>query len=114
MSDLIPTNTVAKYGVYMVAGIGGAIILLVLKNISWLGIIVGAIVLFLGIGVMSSKNSKDTFPGILCVAAGILTILSCLPFGGFSKVLLWLGVLALLIVGIWNGVKFVLGIKSRS
>jgi len=114
MSDLIPTNTVAKYGVYMVAGIGGAIILLALKNIAWLGIIVGAVVLFLGIGVISAKNTKDTFPGVLCVAAGVLAILSSLPLGGFSRLLLWLGVLALLIVGIWNGVKFVLSIKSRS
>jgi len=115
MSDLIPTNTVAKYGVFMVAGIGGAIVLLLLKNVSWLGIIVGAVLLFLGLGVLSSKTTKDTLPGILCIAAGALAILSRLPFlGGLARFLLWVGAIALLIVGIWNGVKFVLGLKSRS
>ena len=116
MSDLIPTNTVAKYGVFMVAGIGGAVLLLVLKALPWIfGLIAGAIVLFLGLGVLSSKKTRDTFPGVLCVAAGALAILSKLAFlGGLADVLLWLGALALLAVGIWNGVKFVLGLKSRS
>jgi len=116
MSDLIPTKTVAKYGVLMVVGIGGAIILLVLKALPWFfAIIAGAILLFLGLGIMSSKKTNDTVPGVLCVVAGALVILSRLPFlGGIAQFLLWLGALALLVVGIWNGVKFILGLKSRS
>ena len=112
MGDLISTNTAAKYGLFMVGGIGGAIVLLVLRALPWFfGVVAGALVLFIGIGVLSSKKAENRLPGILCTASGALAILSQLPF---LRWLLWPGAAALFALGIWNGVKFALSIKSRS
>ena len=112
MSDLISTKTTARYGLFMAGGFGGAIVLLILRTLpSFFGVIAGVLVLLLGIGILFSKKTRNTISGIICIAAGTLTILSQLsPF----KWLLVPGVAALFVLGIWNGIKFVLSIKSRS
>jgi hypothetical protein len=116
MNEPVSTGTVAKRGVFMVAGIAGSVVLTVLGALpSVFGIAAGLLVLILGIGAFASKEPGDRIPGLACTASGILAILARLPFlGGIAKWLLGVGAFALLVLGIWNGITFFLGLKSRS
>jgi hypothetical protein len=116
MNEPVPTGTVAKRGVFMVAGIAGSVVLTVLGALpSIFGIAAGILALVLGAGALASKDPGDRVPGLVCTAAGILAILARLPFlGGIAGWFLGAGAFALLALGIWNGVKFFLGLKSRS
>jgi hypothetical protein len=79
-----------------------------------LGIIAGAAAGIVGIGGILSKDPSDRKPGFIAAAAGGLAILSRIgvvrPLAG---TLLGIGAVGLLALGIWNGVKFLLGLKSR-
>jgi hypothetical protein len=112
MSD----SATAKYGLFMVGGIGGAIIFLLLKNLpGFIGIIAGLLLLLLGIGALSSKKAEDRFPGILCIAVGFLAVLAQMSFfKGFAGRILEICAIALLVLGIFNGIRFALGLRNRS
>jgi hypothetical protein len=122
MRDLVPggytpTNVLAKQGVAAVGGIAGGVLLLVLGVIPFkiVGIAAGAVVGVIGLGAFFSKDPEDKKPGIITAAAGGLTILSRLGiFGKLAGGLLVLGTIGLFAVGIWNGLKFLRGLKSRS
>jgi len=116
MSELIPTNAAARYGILMVGCVIGAVVLLALRALpGFVAFIVGALLLFFGFGILSSKKSKDRLPGLVCIASGALTILS--KFSFLKHPAGWLlkaGAVALFVVGIWNGVQFVLALKNRA
>jgi hypothetical protein len=121
MNDLVPgaptpTNVLAKQGVAAVGGIAGGALLLVMGALpSLVGIIAGAVVGIVGAGALLSKDPADKKPGAVVAAAGALTILSKIGFfGKLAGGLLGLGTIGLFAVGIWNGVKFFRGLKSRS
>jgi hypothetical protein len=123
MSDLIPgggdytpTNVLAKQGISAVGGIVGGVALLIMRALPpFIGIIAGAIVGVIGVGGILSKDPDDRKPGLLAAAAGALSILARIgiirPLAG---TLLGISALGLLAMGIWNGVKFLKGLKSRS
>ena len=116
MSDPVKESAPAKYGVLMMGCIAGAVILLGLKALPWFfAVIAGGALLFLGFGIFASKNAKDKIPGIVCIIAGALTILSNFPY--IKHPAGWLlnaGAIALFVLGIWNGIQFVLSLKNRS
>jgi hypothetical protein len=125
MSDLIPggggqtpTNLLAKQGVSAVGGIAGGVVLMVIRALpSFLGIIAGLVVGLVGIGGVLSKDPEDRKPGLLAAAAGGLAVLSrapIKPIAALSGTLLGISALGLLVVGIWNGIKFLKGLKGRS
>jgi hypothetical protein len=122
MSDLIPgggytpTNVLAKQGVIAIGGIAGGIGLLIMGALPpIIGIIAGAAVGVVGIGALLSKDREDRKPGLIVAVAGGLSILSKIgivrPLAG---TLLGIGAIGLLGLGIWNGIKFLKGLKSRS
>ncbi|GHU61087.1 hypothetical protein FACS189445_2700 [Spirochaetia bacterium] len=123
MSDLIPgggnntpTNVLAKQGVTAIGGIVGGTVLMIMRALPWpLGIAAGVIVGVVGIGGILSKDPDDRKPGILAAAAGALSILARIgiirPLAG---TLLSISALGLLALGVWNGIKFIKGLKSRS
>lgn len=122
MSDLIPggnytpTNMLAKQGMTAVGGIAGGVALLIMSALPPIvGIIVGVVVGIVGIGGILSKDPDDKKPGVLAAVAGGLSIFSKVgivrPLAG---TLLGIGAIGLLGLGIWNGVKFLRGLKSRS
>ena len=115
MSDPIKTNTSGRYGVLMIGGIAGAIILLVLSALpGFFAFVFGGLLLFFGFGILSSKNKKDALVGLACIIVGALTILS--KFSFLKHPAGWLlkaGAIALLALGIWNGIQFVLSLKNR-
>ncbi|MDR2182464.1 MAG: hypothetical protein LBN92_07285 [Treponema sp.] len=116
MSDIVPTTVLAKRGLAAVGGIAGGIILFVLSALpSFFGIAAGALIAIIGVISLSSRESGEKLPGAICLGAGILTVLSKLGFlGGIARFLLGAGCLGLIILGVWNLVQFLQGMKSRS
>ena len=117
----IPTVTsLSKTGVSAVGYGAAGIFLLILNAVTGpviLAFIVGGLVCLLGLGSLRSKNPTDRKVGLLITAAGILTILSKIPIpviAPLSNILLGIGAFGLLALGIWNGIKFIIGLKKRS
>jgi hypothetical protein len=123
MSDLVPgggdytpTNVLAKQGITAVGGIVGGVALMIMRALpSLFGIAAGVVVGVIGIGGILSKDPDDHKPGILAAAAGALSILARIgiirPLAG---TLLGISALGLLVMGVWNGIKFIRGLKGRS
>jgi hypothetical protein len=114
--DYTPTQVLAKQGLTAVGGIAGGLILLIMGALPPIvGIIAGAVVGVVGIGALLSGDKDDRKPGIVAAVAGGLSILSKIgivrPLAG---TLLGIGAIGLLAMGVWNGIKFLRGLKNRS
>ncbi|MDR2110761.1 MAG: hypothetical protein LBP32_05585 [Spirochaetaceae bacterium] len=122
MNDIIPggehtsTSVLAKQGLAAAGGIAGGVLFLIMGALPPVaGIIAGVVVGVVGLGAFLSKDPADKKPGAVIAAAGVLAILSRLPFlGKLAGGLLGLGTFGLFAMGVWNGVKFLRGLKSRS
>jgi hypothetical protein len=125
MSDLIPgggnntpANVLTKQGVAAIGGIVGGAVLMIMRVLpSFMGLIAGVIVGMIGIGGVLSKDPDDRKPGMLAAVAGGLAVLSRVPIkplAALSGTLLGISALGLLVLGVWNGIKFIKGIKNRS
>ena len=116
MSDEKPAKESANYGLLMVGCFIGAVALFVLNALPWFfAFIIGGLLLFFGYGILASPTAKSKIAGIICIIAGILTILSRIPVikqpaGWFLKA----GAFALLVMAVWNGIKLALSIKNRN
>ena len=106
----------SKYGILMIGSFVGAIILFILNALpGFLAFIVGALLLFFGYGILTSKKSNDPLVGLVLIAAGVLTILSVFPYiKNLASWLLKAGAIVLLVLGVLSGIRFVLGLKTRS
>jgi hypothetical protein len=120
MNDLEPTyptstKKLAKQGVSAICGIAGGIALFILQALPPVaGIVVGAVVTAVGIGAFLSQDPEDKKPGLLAVVGGALAIFSRVGFLRLvAGTLLSIGALGLLVLGIWNGIKFLKGLKNR-
>jgi hypothetical protein len=113
-----PTGELSKQGVGAVGGIVGGVLLLVLGALPpVVGIIAGAVVGVVGLGALFSKDPDDRKPGLLITAAGALAILARAPIPLIKPVAglaLGIGAFGLLALGIWKGIQFLRGLKSRS
>jgi hypothetical protein len=99
-----------------VGGIVGGAALMIMRALPPVtGIIAGVIVGVIGIGGMLSKDPDDRKPGILAAAAGALSILARVGVvRALAGTLLSVSALGLMVMGVWNGVKFIKGLKKRS
>lgn len=116
--EYVPTNVLAKQGVAAVAGLAGGTALLLLGALpSIAGVVAGGVAAAAGIGSLLSKDPEDKKPGALLTGAGVLALASKVglpmlkPLAG---TLLGLGAAGLFAMGVWNGIKFVKGLKKRS
>jgi hypothetical protein len=114
--EYTPTNVLAKQGVSAIGSLIGGVGLLIAGALPpVIGIIAGAVVGVVGVGAMLSKDPDDRKPGIIAAAAGGLTILSKIgivrPLAG---TFLAIGAIGLLVTGVWNGIKFLKGLKNRA
>ena len=119
--ELTPTNVLAKQGVAAVAEIAGGVLLLVMHIFSArlppLGIVLGFLVGGIGISGLLSKEQEGKKPGTILTIAGALKLVFHIglpimrPIAGTLLTVTSLGLLAL---GIWNGIRFLLGLKSRN
>jgi hypothetical protein len=110
-----PRGTLVRQGITAVGSLAAALVLGVVKSLPFAaGVIAGGIITVFGLVNLASKNREDKRAGLFLSAAGALTLLSRSPFfPGFSGRILSLGIAGLLVLGVWNGVKFLLGLKAR-
>jgi multisubunit Na+/H+ antiporter MnhB subunit len=125
MNDLekhpVPVRTLEKQGLASIANLAGGLFLLALGFIGGrfpiVGIILGVITGICGCVTLFSKDPADRKPGAILAAGGILAVLSRVGaafFRPFAGTLLSIGAFGLIALGIWNGIKFLKGLKSRS
>jgi len=119
--SIIPsTSSLSKFGItaigYTAAGIF-IFLLQVFARFRGLGLVIGGIVCLIGIGSLMSKDPADKKAGAIITAAGALALLSKLNIPvvtAISGTILSIGAIGLLVMGIWNGIKFLVGLKRRS
>ena len=120
-NELVPANVLAKRGVSAVAQIAGGVLILIMHIFSArlppFGIILGLIVGGVGVGALLSKDPEDKKPGTILTIAGILKLafhVGGLPvIKALAGILLNISSLGLLALGIWNGIRFLIGLNSR-
>jgi hypothetical protein len=126
MNDIEPaepygsTKTLAKQGVAAIGMIAGGVFLFIIEALARfrvVGLVMGAAAGIVGISALLSKDPDDKKPGLIITAAGALVILSKtgIPvLRSLAPTLLNIGAVGLLVMGVWKGVKFLKGLKSRS
>ena len=115
-NNIPSTKSLSKLGIAAVGYTAAGVFLLVLNiliKIPLLGYAVGGAVCLLGIASFTSKDPADKRAGTIILAAGVLSILSKIGVGP-SGALLAIGTIGLFALGIWNGIKFLIGLKKRS
>jgi len=113
----VPRNVLAKQGLSAAACLGGgAFLMLMNAGTPVLGIILPVVALLIGFGALLSKDRGDKLPGMLFTLGGIMGLVVRFgipllkPIAGTG---LLLGGLGLIAAGIWKGIKFFKGLKSR-
>jgi hypothetical protein len=116
-----PARALEKLGLAAVANLAGGLLLLVLAvlggRIPIAGIILGALTGIFGFFALLSKDSVDRKAGAVLAAGGMLAVLSRAGAAFFRPIagtFLSIGAFGLLAMGLWNGIKFIRGLKSRS
>jgi len=117
---ITPRDVLVKLGTTAVAHLAGGVLLFVMTTGARFripGIILSLGVLILGIGALLSKDKEDKKPGTIITVAGILGM--AVQFGPpmlrpFAVFALGLGAIGLFVSGIWKGINFLRGLKSRS
>jgi len=117
--DNIPSTTsLSKLGITAISYAAGGIFLFLLQafaRLRGLGLIAGVVVCAVGVFSLMSKDAADRKAGSIITAAGVLTLLSKIPaIAPIAGTLLTIGAVGLLGMGIWNGIKFLIGLKKRS
>ena len=116
---ITPREVLVKLGTAAVAHLaGGALLLLMTMGARFriLGIILSAGALVLGIGAVLSKDREDKRLGTYIACAGVLGM--AVQFGPamlkpFAAFALGLGAIGLFALGIWKGINFLRGLRSR-
>ena len=114
-----PRDELARHGTNAVLYLAGGFLLLVMTvgaRFKFFGIALSLAALVIGAGALFSKDREDKKPGIVILAAGLLGLVFQFgipilkPFAGF---VLGLGALFLIAGGVWKGIQFLRGLKSR-
>jgi hypothetical protein len=116
----VPVKNLEKLGVAAVADIAGGVFLFVLGILGarffLMGLILGGFSLIAGAVTIRSKDPVDRKAGAVLAGGGALAILSragaafVRPLAG---TLLSVGAVGLFAMGIWKGIKFLMGLRSR-
>jgi hypothetical protein len=116
----VPAKVLERQGVAAIANVVGGLFLVVLNILGGrfpvIGIILGVFTAIIGVTALASKDSGDRKPGAILTAAGILVILSRVGahfFRPIAGTLLSIGAVGLVALGIWNGIQFIKGLRSR-
>ncbi|MDR1908365.1 MAG: hypothetical protein LBQ35_00410 [Spirochaetaceae bacterium] len=121
MNDLIPdggitpTPVLAKLGVSAVGFLAGGVGLFVLGILpAPMGIVAGGLAAVLGIGALLSRDPDDRKGGIIIIAAGIVSILARLPLSRVvAAPVMRIAALGFIVYGVWKGIQFFKGLKTR-
>jgi len=119
MEPIISRDVLAKQGTSAILCLAGGALLMVMTvgaRLRFLGIALSVAALVIGVGAVISKDREDKKPGIVILASGLLGLVFQFgipilkPFAGFF---LGLGALGLFAAGIWKGIQFLRGLRSR-
>ena len=116
---ITPREVLVKLGTSSVAHLaGGALLFVMTMGVRFRipGIILSLGALVLGCGALFSKDREDKKPGTLITVAGVLGM--AVQFGPpmlrpFAVFALGLGAIGFIALGIWKGINFLRGLKSR-
>jgi len=119
LTPIVPRDVLVKQGTSAIAYLASGIFLMILtfgSRFPLLQIILSVAALVIGIGALFSKDREDKKPGLVITVAGALGLV--MRFGipvvkPFAAFVLGLAGLGLFAAGIWKGIKFLLGLKSR-
>jgi uncharacterized membrane protein len=118
--DIPSASSLSKLGMTAIGYSAGGLFLFLLQilgRLRGIGLIAGVIVCVIGIVSLMSKDQADKKAGAIIAAAGALTVLSKTGIPlimAVSSTILSIGAVGLLAMGIWNGIKFLIGLKKRS
>ena len=116
---VVPRDVLVKQGISAVAYLAGGAFLLVMTigaRFRLLGLLLSFAALIIGVAAILSRDREDKKPGMVIAAAGVLGLLARFgipilrPFAAFA---LGIGGLGLFAAGIWKGIRFLRGLKSR-
>jgi hypothetical protein len=115
----VPATVWSRQGVSAVGGLAGGAALFILGALPWfISVPLGAVATVVGVSALRSRDKADRLPGMILSGAGILTMVSRLPPLRFLQplagTLLGIGAAGLLALGVWNGIKFIKGLRNRS
>jgi len=117
-NEIPSVSTLQKLGITAIGYSAGGIFLFLLQAFArfrGLGLVIGGLVCIVGIASFTSKDPADKKAGAIIMTAGALALLSKIPaVAPFAGTLLSIGAVGLLALGIWNGIKFFIGLKKRS
>ena len=119
LQPIVPRDELAKMGISAVSYLAGGSFLLAMSFFAsrgLLGIILSVAALVIGIRALVSKDMDDRKPGVIITAAGVLGMFIRFRIPVLQVIsgsLLGLGAIGLFVLGIWKGIKFLLGLKSR-
>jgi len=116
---ITPRDVLVKLGTSAVVNLAGGALLFVMTmgaRFRIPGMILSAGALVFGIVALLSKDKEDKKPGTVITAAGVLGM--AVQFGPpmlrpFAVFALGLGAIGLIAAGIWKGIKYLRGLKSR-
>ena len=119
--DVTPVSrdVLVKQGISAVVYLAGGAFLMVMTigaRFRLLGIVLSVAALGIGIGALLSRDREDKKPGLILSAAGVLGMLMRFRIPLFQPIagtILGMGALGLFAAGIWKGIKFLAGLKSR-
>jgi len=120
LQPVVPRDVLVKQGVSAAAYLAGGAFLLVMAigaHHGLFGIILSVAALGIGVGALLSRDAEDKKPGLVFAAAGVLGMVMRFvrvpPLQAIAGTALTIGAFGLLAAGIWNGIKFLQGLKSR-
>jgi len=117
---MVPRDVLVKLGTSAVAQLVGGVLLFIMTTSARFrvpGIVLSLGALLVGAGALLSKNRDDIKPGMFITGAGVLGMV--VQFGlplmkSFAGFFLGVGAIGLIASGIWKGIKFLRGLKTRS
>ena len=114
---VVPRDVLVKQGISAAASIAGGIILVLISASSGIfGIVLSGLALLVGAGALFSRDKEAKKPGFFMALAGGLGLAVNLGIPVLQTIAgpaLGIGALGFLAMGIWKGIKFFRGLKSR-
>jgi hypothetical protein len=116
MGDLVPRSELVKQGWRGFGGVAGGVGLLILRGISkagfWPGLVAGAFLVIVGLGIGSSRGERAA--GGITIAVGAATIIASIPALGGLRWLMTVSGIALIAAGAWSLFQFWRNLRKRS